>query len=902
MGLATGTKLGPYEIQSYLGAGGMGEVYRARDTRLDRTVAIKILPIQISDDSEAKQRFDREARAISSLSHPNICPLYDVGSQEGISYIVMEYLQGETLADRLDKGPLPFEQLLRYGIDICEGLGRAHRSGVIHRDLKPGNIMLTKTGAKLMDFGLAKSISITASPASGLTATSSTPAKSYPLTGQGTVVGTFQYMSPEQVEGKEADTRSDIFGLGCVLYEMATGKRAFEGKSTASIMAAVLERDPVPISAVEPTLPPTLDRVVKACLAKDPDERLQTVQDVKLQLKWLAEESQASGFQARPQASGTGRLKSRQRIVWVVATLCALLAAAFGFAHLTGQKLQPVVRTNIGTADKLRFNFAGDIAGPPAISPDGVHIVFSATTEGKLQLYVRTLSDLSIRPLLGTDDGRFPFWSPDSRSVAFFADGKLKRLDLSGGIPVAICDAGNGRGGSWGSTGMIIFAPSFNSTLLQVPAGGGAPIEVFKLDSPKYSTYRWPWFLPDGKHFLYFAANHLTPNNPNTGGIFFASLEGKENRLLFPSASNAIYASGYLLYLAGNALRAQPFDPGSGRTKGDSTVLADNVQNDSEVWRGTVTASENGLLLYQPAMASTGLKLGWFDRSGKQLAEIGERDDYYQVRLSPDEKKLALAIGQPNRTIWIYDLARDTKSRFTFDNKSHSNPVWSPDGSQLAYAVAQGGLQAAVLFSKSSNGGGEPRQILGSAPGDEVQQWPCDWSPDGRWMIYTRGTLGAGAQGTDLWVFSLDGRQKPFPYITGPGDQQEAQFSPDGHFVAYESNEAGNPELYVAAFPWTGAKWQVSTTGGVGPRWRHDGQELFFVAGDQIMAAGVKRVGLGLEVSQARPLFRLNLVGENPFRYAVTRDGQRFVAIVNAQDSSLPLVLVQNWTTELKNR
>jgi dipeptidyl aminopeptidase/acylaminoacyl peptidase len=477
----------------------------------------------------------------------------------------------------------------------------------------------------------------------------------------------------------------------------------------------------------------------------------------------------------------------------------------------------------------------------------------------------------------------------------------LKRLDLAGGIPVAICDASNARGGSWGSAGTIVFAPSFNTSLLQVSAGGGTPTEIFKLDSPKYSTYRWPWFLPDGKHFLYFAANHLTPNNPNTGGIFFASLDGKENRLLFPSASNAIYASGYLLFLAGNVLRAQPFDPGAGQTKGDSAVLVDGVQNDNEVWRGIMTASENGLLLYQPAMATTGLKLAWFDRSGKQVEEIGDGDDYYQVRLSPDEKKLALAIGQPSRTIWIYDLARTTKSRFTFDNKSHSDPVWSPDSTQLAYAVAEGGLQEAILFSKSSNGVGEPRQILGNTTGNEVQQALCDWSPDGRWMIYTRGTLGAGAQGTDLWVFSLDGSQKPSPYIAGPGDQQEAQFSPDGRFVAYASNEAGNPEIYVAAFPWTGAKWQVSTNEGTGPRWRHDGQELFFVNGNQIMAVSVKKVGSSLEVGQARPLFRLNLVGENTFRYAVTRDGQRFVAIVSGQDSSLPLVLVQNWTTELKN-
>jgi len=879
----------------------MGEVYQARDTRLDRSVAIKILHTQLSQNPEAKQRFDREARAISSLSHPNICSLYDVGAQESVSYIVMEYLRGETLADRLQKGPLPLAQLLKYAIDICEGLNTAHRAGVIHRDLKPGNIMLTKTGAKLMDFGLAKPVAIATSAVHAATTAASTPDPGTPLTGQGTVIGTFRYMSPEQIEGKEAGTRSDIFSLGCVLYEMATGKPAFEGKSPASIMAAVLERDPVPIAALDPSLPPALDRVVKSCLAKDPDDRVQTVQDVKLQLQWLAEESQASGPQRRLPVSATGRLHSRERIVWAVVTLCSLVVAAFAMAHLARQESQPVVQTNISAASNLKFNFAGDIAGPPAISPDGTHIVFSATNQGKSQLYLRTVSDRSIRPLFGTDDGRFPFWSPDGRSVGFFAGGKLKRLDISGGIPVVICDGVNGRGGSWGSRGMIVFAPTFNSTLLQVPAAGGTPAEVLKLDAPQYSTYRWPWFLPDGKHFLYFAANHSTPNNPNTGGVFFAATDGKENRLLFRSASNAIYASGYLLYVIGSALRAQPFDPDSGQIKGPSILLAEGVQNDGEVWRGIVTASENGFLLYQPAMENTALKLAWFDRSGKQIEEIGEHDDYYQVRLSPDEKKLALAIGQVKHVVWIYDLTRGTKSRFTFDAQDHSNPVWSPDGSQLAYGVGQNGVQDAVVFSKLSNGSGEPRQILGSAPGEPTQQSPSDWSPDGRWMIYTRGTLGAGPQGTDLWVFPLDGSQKPFSYVAGPGDQQEAQFSPDGHFVAYVSNEDGNPEIYVAAFPWTGAKWQVSTNESTGPLWSHDGQELFFATGDQIMSSRVNKAGSGLEMSQPRPLFRLNLVGENPFRYAVTRDGKRFVAIVSGQDSS-SLVLVQNWTMELKKR
>jgi len=901
MALNAGSKLGPYEIQGYLGAGGMGEVYHARDTRLERSVAIKILRAQVSDDTEAKQRFDREARAISSLSHPNICSLYDVGAQDSVSYIVMEYLRGETLADRLEKGALPLPQLLKYAIDICDGLATAHRSGVVHRDLKPGNIMLTKSGAKLMDFGLAKPMAVAAPAGQGATTIVSTPISGGPLTAQGTVFGTFAYMSPEQIEGHEADGRSDIFSLGCVLYEMATGKPAFAGKSPASIMAAIIEREPAPITTFSSQLPTALDRVVKSCLAKDPDERFQTVQDIKLQLKWIAEAESPSSA-ATASAPAMRRVTARERVAWVATTLCLLLLAVFAVFHFSGQNQQLVVQTSITAPDTLRFNFTGNIAGPPAISPDGTQIVFSGIREGKSELYLRSLSDLSIRPLVGTDDGRFPFWSPDSRAIAFFSDGKLKRLDLSGGVPATLCDAVNGRGGSWGSAGTIIFAPNYNSTLMQVPAGGGAPSDIFKLDTPKYSTYRWPWFLPDGRHFLYFAANHLTPNNPNTGGVFFASTDGKENRLLFHSATNAIYASGYLLSVSGTALRAQAFDPGSGKTQGDSNLLADGVQNDAEVWRGIVTASEHGLLLYQPASSVATLKLAWFDRNGKQLQEIAEPDEYYQVRLSPDDKKLALVIGQPSPTIWIYDLARDSKSRFTFDDKAHSNPVWSRDGNQLAYALSDGGVLDAAIFSKASNGAGEPKQLLARTPNDATLVAPADWSPDGRWMIYTRGTMGAGSQGSDLWAFPLDGSQKPFPYITGPGDQMDAQFSPDGHFVAYQSNESSNPEIYVAAFPWTGAKWQVSTNGGASPRWSRDGRELFFVNGEQFMSAGVNKAGSGLEIGQPRPLFRLNLaVGEQASRYAVTGDGNRFAVLVQGQNSS-PLVFVQNWTTQLKGR
>ena len=479
MALASGTKLGPYEIGAPLGAGGMGEVYRARDTRLDRTVAIKILPSHLSNDAEARQRFDREARTISSLNHPNICTLHDVGHQDGTDYLVMEFLDGQTLADRLIKGPLPVEQLLRYATDICDGLEKAHRSGVVHRDLKPGNIMLTKTGAKLMDFGLAKASVASTAVASNLTATLSTPPGSHPLTAQGTVVGTFQYMSPEQIEGKQADARSDIFALGAVLYEMVTGKRAFEGKTPASAMAAVLERDPPPISSVQPLAPLALERLIKTCLEKDPDERCQTAHDVKLQIRQIVE----GGSQSSAPIPVAAPRKRVSRLPWIVAAgLAVVSAAAFFLLYQASQKQLPTLRVEINPPDKLQFNLSGDHGGPAMISPDGRYIVFSAYGANGTQLYVRPLDSTTPQPLAGTEGATFPFWSPDSRSIAFFTDDKLKRIEVSGGVPVTICDSTLGRGGSWNQDGTILAALSYNAGISRVPASGGTPTPVTKLD------------------------------------------------------------------------------------------------------------------------------------------------------------------------------------------------------------------------------------------------------------------------------------------------------------------------------------------------------------------------------------------------------------------------------------
>ena len=885
MPLTSGTKLGPYEIQSPLGAGGMGEVYRARDTRLDRTVAVKILPSHLSENPEAKQRFDQEARTISSVNHPNICTLYDVGHQNGIDYLVMEYLEGETLADRLRKGPLPIDQVLRYALDICEGLDKAHRCGVVHRDLKPGNIMLTKVGAKLMDFGLAKASVASAAAASNLTMTATSPPGSHPLTAQGTVVGTFQYMSPEQVEGKPADARSDIFALGAVLYEMTTGRRAFEGKTATSAMAAVLEREPPPISSLQPMTPPAFERLVKSCLAKDPDDRWQTAHDVKLQLRQILE----GGSQITSSAVAAVPARKRTvRLPWIIAAVLAAVAAgALFFLYQANQKQLPVLRVEITPPDKLQFNLSGDHGGPAAISPDGRLLVFSANGTNGTQLYLRALDSTSAQPLVGTEGAMFPFWSPDSRSIAFFTDDKLKRIEAAGGTPVTICESTLGRGGSWNQDGTIVAALSYNTGISRVSANGGAPAPVTVADGVNYSSHRWPSFLPDGKHFLYIGVKHNAPTSPETA-VFFASLDGKENRLLLHTFSNAVYASGRLLFQRENSLVTQAFDPSSGKFSGVPETLSENVQFDSGLWRMNISTSNDGMLVYASGSTTGNEILTWYDRNGKKLGVVGEQSEYFDLDLSPDEKQLATTeLNTATATIWVHDLVNNRQTRLTFTGGAHLTPMWSPDGKQIAFTSNQ---QTAIAVK--TLGSSAPEQALISSP-KPIFQALSDWSRDGRYLMYEQGT----GFNVDLWVLPLAGDHKPFAYTSAAS---RGTFSPDGRWVSYVGQEAGRPEVFVAPFPWTGAKWQVSNGGGASPRWSANGKELFYFDLTGLVAVEVDGSGSAFQIGSSKLMFRLPLRGIIAREYSPSRDGQRFIAISPSEGSSQSLTLVQNWPAELK--
>jgi len=898
MPLTAGTKLGPYEIQSPLGAGGMGEVYRARDMRLDRVVAIKILPQTLAATAETRARFEREARAVSSLNHPHICTLYDVGHQDGTDFLVMEYLEGETLAHRLERGALPVSELVRIAIGIADALDKSHRNGVIHRDLKPGNIMLTKAGAKLLDFGLAKaSVPLAGDLSSSPTASQplGTPVSGNSLTAKGSIVGTFQYMSPEQLEGRESDTRSDIFSFGAVIYEMATGKKAFEAKSQASLIAAILEHEPEPITTLRPMVPAALDRIVRTCLAKNPDDRFQSAHDLKLQLEWIRDAGSQTGA---PAVSIAPRPTRRWWIAAVAgAAVVALIVAGVTWQFAARPEPQPAItRFTIPPPENANFEL------PLAISPNGRLLTFVASSEGKNLLWVRALDSLDAHALNGTDGANLPFWSPDSGSIGFFAGAKLKRIDLASGVIQTVCSVPDSRGGAWGRGGTILFSPDSSSPIYRISAENGVPATITSIDSSKNETsHRWPFFLPDGRHFLFFART----GGKRTESVYLASLDSPERKRLLESDSNVLYAHpGYLLFVRGRTLFAQPFDAARFEIHGEPAAIAEGIEPEGEVGPSSYarfSVSDNGVLVYRTGAGDLSV-LTWFDRHGKQLRTVGPPAYYDQLALSPDARRIALERSDQStftNNIYVLDASSGAFTRFTFGTATELGAVWSPDGSHIAFSSNRSGSYG-IYWKRSDGSAGEEPLVESSGV-----QTPDDWSPDGRNLVFDK--VGPTTD-FDLWILPMFGDREPHVFLRAPGIQQHAAISPDGHWIAYESDESGRFEIYVQSFPAPGGKWQVTSEGGIQPQWRRDGRELFYLSPNKKLMAVATRESPAFSAGVPQPLFdapiSLNGINDSRARYVFMPDGERVLVVATHPESAAASAIrvVLNWPSSLQKK
>jgi eukaryotic-like serine/threonine-protein kinase len=856
----------------------MGEVYRARDTRLERDIAIKVLPANLSSDPNLRQRLDREAKAISKLAHPHICTLHDIGHQDGVDFLVMELLEGETLERRLVKGPLPPEQTIRFAAQIADALAQAQKLGIVHRDLKPSNIMLTKTGAKLMDFGLAKESSRAPLGAS-LTEMTLGQEK---LTVEGMIVGTFQYMAPEQLEGKEADGRTDIFALGAVIHEMATGKPAFTGKSLASLIAAILSSEPQPMAALQPMTSLALERVVKKCLAKDPEGRWQSASDLASELNWIAEEGSRAGVAGRVPA---GR-RRWERASWLLAAMFFLLMIAAASAWWAVASKRP---STMYFHSPVPFA-ANDIA----LSPDGrtlAMVAYSAANNYVLWTY--EVGSRRTNSLNGTQGASYPFWSPDGRFIGFFADGKLKKVDVSAGQVQVLCDAPNGRGGTWNRDGVIVFTPDALGGLFRVSSWGGSPVEMTKPDPSHFeSSHRWPVFLPDGKHLLFLVANFTGKFGNNA--IFVGSLDSTEKRSLVNTSANAAYAEpGYLLYMRDKTLVAQAFDLRHHVLSGEPHTLSDEVLFFPQVYRAVFSVSGGEILVTQTGKGAYMSQLTWFDRSGKPAGTAGTPRWYNNVQLSPDGRKVAADQTDPdgrNIDIWVHEPARGGTTRLTFDPALDQGPVWSPDGKQVLFSSNR--TLNFRLYVKNADGSGSDQEVadLGATLLN-----PWDWSHDGKYLLIRKES--------ELWYFSF-AEHLAKPLVQGKGTVRNAQFSPDGRWMAYASNETGSMEIYVAPFPNATSKWQVSSAGGEEPRWRKDGKELFYLSSEGKMMAVAVTAGATFQAGSPTTLFQTHrrqpLSSQDMFSYDVSGDGQKFLIDTKVDEANAaPLSVLLNWASEM---
>lgn len=883
MSISEGTKLGRYEIRSKLGEGGMGEVYRAFDPKINREVAIKVLPADFSADKDRLARFEQEAQAVGALNHPNVLAIYDVDTQDGAPFVVSELLAGGDLRESLLGGALVSGKAVDYALQIARGLAAAHEKGIVHRDLKPENIFVTRDGrVKILDFGIAKLIQPL-----GEHSQTDIPTRRVD-TVPGIVIGTLGYMSPEQVRGQPVDTRSDIFSFGAILYEMFSGRRAFEGESTADTIIAILNTEPPKLSELNGGVARSLERVVSRCLEKQRERRFQTASDLAFALEAFTNVPDRSEF-VPAQPRHWSRFYERARVAWICAGifLVALLALLpFALAHFRSQPAEPRV---------IRFSLAppeGSSFGSFAISPDGRWLAFIAGTGGKDQLWVRSLDTLSAQVLAGTDGASYPFWSPDSHTVAFFAGGKLKKIQLPGGPAQTLCDVSAGLGGSWSRNGVIIFANQ-GSALSSVAAVGGEVTTITKLDRAQQEiTHHSPSFLPDGNHFLYY---NLSPHK-ETRGIYLGALDGNTHQRLLDADSSAVFGPpGYLLFAREGNLMAQPFDADKLRLSGEPVLLPERIGSEPVFNRGKFSVSDNGVLVCDSISNRQNTQMLWLDRNGKSLGTLNAEGGYGRPRLSADGKQV-ITDRWDRQTIaydlWLLDITRGSSSRFTFDPAIDICPVWAPDSSRVVWASYR--QDAYHLYQKSIGGAAVEEPLA------DITGLSTDWSRDGRFIIYRR-TMPQTK--TDIWVLPLDDIHHPFPFVQTPAREGDGQLSPDGHWLAYYSDESGNFEVYVQSFPNPGGKKQISASGGVGPQWRQDGKEMFYYGLNGKLIAVEVNTGQSFEAGSSHELFGFSngsgSTTEAP--YTVSPDGQRFLINARADKSGpAPLTAVINWTVGLK--
>lgn len=884
MPVSPGTKVGRYEIRSKIGEGGMGEVYRARDEKLNRDVAIKVLPTSFADNHERLQRFEQEAQAAGTLSHPNILAIYDLGMHDGAPYVVSELLEGESFRDLLTHRRPSTRKAIDYATQIAHGLAAAHEKGIVHRDIKPDNLFLTKDErVKILDFGLAK---LTQPSADHTAQTDIATRKVH--TNPGTVMGTAGYMSPEQVRAVAIDHRSDIFSFGAVLYEMLSGRRAFHGDSAIETLNAILKEEPAELSSTNSNTPPALERVVWHCLEKSPERRFQSASDVAFALESLSGvTSHSSQTLVDVKPLSTQRNWTRERLIWLGATaILLILAAAFAVAYFSRQPEQRrSVRLALATPDNAT------LPASVTISPDGQRVVFVATnTEGKHLLWLRPLDSLTAQPLTATDGASRPFWSPDSRLIAYFANRKLFKIDATGGRPQMLCDVGEHSGGAWNRDGVILFGGA--EGLHRVSAQGGTPTLATKV-SPKEEAHRWPSFLPDGRHFVFLADADTTEDH----NIRVGSLDSQDSQILFGAISRVAFAQpGYLLYVNQGSLVTVPFDPASLKVTGEPVTVAERVAEVGENHEFDFSVSEDGTLAYQTGITAS--QFTWFDRSGKKLGVVGEPASADHLAISPDGKSAVAGLVDADgreSDLWLYDLTRGTTSRLTFDPHGDGTPLWSPDGARIVFGSNRAGTGVVDLYEKAASGAGDEQILLKAASA----KFATSWSRDGQFILFENWLPQAKG---GVWLLSMSGNHEAKPLLQSTAfNQGQGQFSPDGHFVAYTSDESGRVEVYVQRFPLSSEKWQISTGGGLQPLWRGDGKELFFITEDKkLMAVDLKTDGK-FESGIPRELFQGSMKTGFAYSYATTADGQRFLmsAPIDAP-ARAPMTIVTHWTNVLR--